>query len=99
MKKPRSKHIKKATRAEGRSRRVEVARESGYLLSNSAVERALLTGEHADLLTNLFGESAYDELTQLARSTAVRVDRAGWPAVLILPGIMGTKLGYPVGGL
>lgn len=65
---------------------------SGYALNNDAVEEALITGEHRALLESYFGEEVYEELTTLAtraRSTRVR----GGPRVLILPGIMGSKLG------
>lgn len=58
------------------------------------VERALVTGEEAGLLEDLFGERGYAELRQLAREATARPTRGG-TRVLILPGIMGSKLGPP----
>lgn len=62
------------------------------LLDHRSVERALITGEHAGVLEDHFGEGAYAELKQLAREAALRSTRGG-TRVLILPGIMGSKLG------
>jgi pimeloyl-ACP methyl ester carboxylesterase len=64
----------------------------GYRLSDEQVEQALLTGEHAVELETYFGEAAYRELRRLAVEGQTRVKRGG-PRVLILPGIMGSKLG------
>ncbi|MDX1433952.1 MAG: alpha/beta fold hydrolase, partial [Gammaproteobacteria bacterium] len=61
-------------------------------MSDAAVEDALISGEHRDLLEGYFGEDAYEELRSLCtRSRAARV--RGGPRVLVLPGIMGSKLG------
>jgi pimeloyl-ACP methyl ester carboxylesterase len=60
-------------------------------MTNQAIEEALATGAHHGLLEDYFGEAHYAELRQLARQAA-RATRGG-PRVLILPGIMGSKLG------
>ncbi len=65
---------------------------TGFELSNDAVETALLTGELAGPLEDYFGTENYQELRQLQREAASRSMRGG-PRVLILPGIMGSKLG------
>ena len=65
---------------------------NGYRLTDAELEEALLTGQHVELLESYFGEAAYQELVQLA-SRAKRRGPAGGPRVLILPGIMGSKLG------
>ncbi len=67
-------------------------RHSEWELSDEQVEIALQTGEHAGLLEDYFGREEYQELQQLAREAAARSVRGG-PRVLILPGIMGSKLG------
>ena len=64
-----------------------------YNLSNEAVERALLTGEYADLLRDYFADENYDELQQLARQAANRGTTRGGPRTLILPGILGSTIG------
>jgi pimeloyl-ACP methyl ester carboxylesterase len=65
---------------------------SGFALDDDEVENALITGEYRDLLEDYFGEEAYEELRGL--STRARSTRArGGPRVLVLPGIMGSKLG------
>ncbi|NKK96934.1 CHAT domain-containing protein [Rhizobium leguminosarum] len=58
----------------------------------SRVERALVTGEESGLLEDLFGEREYAELRRLARDASAQSTRGG-TRVLILPGIMGSKLG------
>jgi pimeloyl-ACP methyl ester carboxylesterase len=64
------------------------------LLKDDFVEEALVTGEHRDLLEAYFGEEAYEDLRILAtRSRSART--RGGPRVLLLPGIMGSKLGKP----
>ena len=70
----------------------EQLRYSEWELSDDQVEIALQTGEHAGLLEDYFGREEYEELRQLARQAAARSVRGG-PRVLILPGIMGSKLG------
>lgn len=60
-------------------------------LSDEEVEAALLTGEHEGALRDYFGEAEYDELRQLKEKAALRSVRGG-ARVLILPGIMGSRL-------
>ena len=65
-----------------------------YILKNEEVERALLTGAHAELLEDYFGKeqmAALQRLASKANSHSVR----GGDRVLILPGIMGSTLGFP----
>jgi pimeloyl-ACP methyl ester carboxylesterase len=52
----------------------------------------LRSGAHAALLSAYFGEQEYRELCLLAKLAAIRRDPRG-PAVFLLPGIMGSKLG------
>ncbi|MCZ6790705.1 MAG: hypothetical protein O7C70_02785, partial [Candidatus Dadabacteria bacterium] len=68
--------------------------ESGYRLNDSEIEQALLTGEHSGLLEDYFGEQAYIELKQMSLEAAAKTRKKG-PRVLILPGIMGSKIGKP----
>lgn len=67
---------------------------SAIELSDTAVEEALRTGDQPGLLEDLFGTAGYAELRALARDAAARSVRGG-ERVLILPGIMGSKLGFP----
>ncbi len=67
---------------------------SSYALKDDLVEQALVTGEHRDLLEAYFGEEAYQDLQTLATRAQSARTRGG-PRVLILPGIMGSKLGTP----
>jgi pimeloyl-ACP methyl ester carboxylesterase len=67
---------------------------TGYQLQDGELEKALLSGDHAEILEQYIGEPEYEELKQLAMD-AYRTDVRGGPRVLILPGIMGSKLGYP----
>jgi pimeloyl-ACP methyl ester carboxylesterase len=62
-------------------------------LPDEAIERALASGEQPGLLEDYFGPAQYAELRRLAQESAVRAVRGG-ERVLILPGIMGSKLGY-----
>lgn len=65
---------------------------SEFSLTNAEIERALRTGEHAGLLEDYFGPEQYAELRELARDASTRAVRGG-DKVLILPGIMGSKIG------
>jgi pimeloyl-ACP methyl ester carboxylesterase len=67
--------------------------QSAIELPDEAVEEALRTGENQSLLEDLFGTAGYAELRALAREAAARSIR-GAERVLIVPGIMGSKLGY-----
>src|SRR5690606_22203115 len=90
---------KRSTRKSAAKTAVEqqTVRGSEWELSDEQVEIALQTGEQAGLLEDYFGREEYDELRQLAREAAARGVRGG-PRVLILPGIMGSKLGRPRAG-
>ncbi|MDJ0837244.1 MAG: CHAT domain-containing protein [Acidobacteriota bacterium] len=66
--------------------------QSAFELSDEMVTSALTTGRHRDLLERLFGEEEYEALVKLAGKARSRRSRGG-PRVLILPGIMGSKLG------
>ncbi len=65
---------------------------TGYQVRDAEIERLLLAGGHQSLLEEYFGEDSYEELRALAQETARRSVRGG-PRVLILPGIMGSKIG------
>lgn len=92
------------SRKSGRARKSAARKQTGsaagagaesrspFSLTNEAVEAALLTGELDAPLADYFGEAEFAELRQLARAASSRSVRGG-PAVLILPGIMGSKIG------
>jgi pimeloyl-ACP methyl ester carboxylesterase len=63
-------------------------------MSDAEVERALRTGDQLGMLEDLFGAPALDELRRLSRDAEATGVRGG-DRVLILPGIMGSKLGFP----
>lgn len=65
-----------------------------FELKASEIERALVTGEHSQLLERYFGAERYAEMQDLARKANTRSVRGG-PRVYILPGIMGSTLGSP----
>ena len=67
--------------------------QQAFTLPDDVVEEALRTGDQPGLLEDLFGPAGYVELRALARQTAARSVRGG-KRVMILPGIMGSKLGY-----
>ena len=71
-----------------------------FQADDAAILRALETGAQADSLREFFGLDAYTDLTALAEQAAVvraqrKLAKRGKPApqVLILPGIMGSKIG------
>ncbi|HMD73430.1 MAG TPA: alpha/beta fold hydrolase [Steroidobacteraceae bacterium] len=68
-----------------------------FRAEESAVLKALGNGTHASDLRHYFGESAYAELAQLARSAESAREPSGVP-VFVLPGIMGSRLGSVVRG-
>jgi pimeloyl-ACP methyl ester carboxylesterase len=63
-------------------------------LHDEQVVAWLRSGENAATLSANFGEAEYLELRRLARAVGARRTRGG-PRVLILPGIMGSKIGTP----
>src|SRR6185295_8431345 len=65
---------------------------SPFDLDDRTIEQALRTGDYAGLLEDYFGPENYADLRQLAREADTRSVRGG-PKVLILPGIMGSKIG------
>jgi CHAT domain-containing protein/pimeloyl-ACP methyl ester carboxylesterase len=69
------------------------AARSAFQLRDETVEAALTSREHAGTLEDYFGEAQYRELQKLAREASARSVRGG-PRVLIVPGIMGSKLGW-----
>src|SRR5437773_5033469 len=71
-----------------------LTKRSGFTMQDEALEQALLSNDHAALIESYFGEKEYQELQDLARQASSRSLRGG-PRVLILPGIMGSKLGKP----
>lgn len=85
-KKPARKRARKAAKPQRKERFSE------FEFDDSAVERALQSGDHAGILEDYFGAESYRELRHLAQEAAARSVRGG-PRVLILPGIMGSKLG------
>lgn len=63
---------------------------TAYNLQNDQMERFLVTGEYSGLVEDYFGTEDYHELRELVQKAK---RRGGGPRVLILPGIMGSKLG------
>ncbi len=63
-----------------------------FQANDAAVFGALAAGRHSESLREYFGTPAHQELCVLAAS-AKRRKRAGAPPVLIIPGIMGSRLG------
>ena len=63
-------------------------------LKDEEVERALATGENSGTLQDFFGPAQYAELRRLAQDAAARGVRRGGDRVIILPGVMGSKLGF-----
>lgn len=69
-----------------------VTKSNGFSLRDDLVEKALVSGAHKVILKDYFGELVYDEVSELATRTPRKMDRDA-PKVLILPGILGSKLG------
>src|SRR5262245_35123137 len=89
MARGRTRSVKRRTK----STRTVTADREPVELKDHEVENALAIGEHSGLLEDYFGPAQYAELRSLAQEAAVRGKRGG-DRVLILPGIMGSKLGY-----
>lgn len=66
-------------------------------LHDEQIVALLRTGAHAHLLSAYFGDVLYRELSQLARLAAIRRNERG-ERVLILPGVMGSRLGDATAG-
>jgi CHAT domain-containing protein len=88
--------VKRAAKSAAAARSDEPTAERGsqsaFALRDHEVEAALETGDFAGILEDYFGETQYAELRQLAREASTRGVRGG-PRVIILPGIMGSKIG------
>ncbi len=63
-----------------------------FQADDAAVFEALAAGRHSESLREYFGMPAYQQLCVLAAKAKKR-ERAGGPPVLIIPGIMGSRLG------
>jgi pimeloyl-ACP methyl ester carboxylesterase len=99
----RSKRVRKSTKRRSASTRQRAATRQAVKreaqaepieLSNDEVERALQSGEHSGALRDFFGPAQYAELRNLAQEAAARGARRSDERVLIVPGIMGSKLGF-----
>jgi hypothetical protein len=92
--KKRTRQAPRARKTTGASGAVPAATDAStaFELKDEEVERALQTGAYSGLLEDYFGPEAYVELRQLKRDAAARTLRGG-PKVLVLPGIMGSKIG------
>ena len=66
-------------------------------LHDEQIVALLRSGAHANLLSAYFGDVLYRELSQLARLAAIRRNERG-ERVLILPGVMGSRLGEDTPG-
>ncbi len=71
--------------------RVSGAADWAFHAANSAVFEALARRSHGESLREFFGTAAYEELSLLARA-ARRVRTSGGPRVLVIPGMMGSRL-------
>jgi pimeloyl-ACP methyl ester carboxylesterase len=75
-----------------RSRRSAASADWAFHAEDDEVLDSLACGRQVDSLREYFGAPAYAELTALA-ATAKKAKKSRGPRVLILPGIMGSKLG------
>jgi pimeloyl-ACP methyl ester carboxylesterase len=80
-----------ATRRASASRSA-VSADWAFHADDDAVLGALVSGRHVRSLREYFGAPAYAELSALA-AAAKRAKKARGPKILILPGIMGSKIG------
>jgi pimeloyl-ACP methyl ester carboxylesterase len=80
------------TEARRRSQRSAGNADWAFHADDEEVLDALACGRRADCLREYFGAPAYAELTALA-AAAKKAGKPRGPRVLILPGIMGSKLG------
>src|SRR3981189_2734549 len=80
-----------ATRQAPASRSLRIA-DWAFHADDAAVLDALVSGRHAQSLREYFGAPAYAQLSVLA-AAAKRTKQPRGPKVLILPGIMGSKIG------
>jgi pimeloyl-ACP methyl ester carboxylesterase len=75
-------------------RKPDAKADWAFHADDAAVFEALGLGTHATSLREYFGAQGHAELSQLAAAARQAKRRKG-PRVLILPGIMGSKLGSP----
>jgi len=75
-----------------RRRDAAIEVSSPYRLHDDELERLLRSPADAPVLEEYFGEANYRELRDLAQEASATRVRGG-PRVLVLPGIMGSKLG------
>ena len=68
-----------------------VEAEWAFHATNAAVFAALAKGRHGESLREYFGTQDFDELSVLARAADGARTRRG-PRVLIIPGMMGSRL-------
>src|ERR1700730_17182012 len=80
-----------AVRRPNASRSARIA-DWAFHADDHAVLDALVSGRHAQSLREYFGAPAYAQLSALA-AAAKKAKRPRGPKVLILPGIMGSKIG------
>jgi pimeloyl-ACP methyl ester carboxylesterase len=80
---------KKAPARRSVSRAAET--EWAFHATNASVFRALARGRHSGSLREYFGTQPFEELTALARA-ATNAKRKGGPRILIVPGMMGSRL-------
>ena len=80
--------VKRELRAD--DQKPEGGQLTAYNLQNEQMERFLVTGEYSGLVEDYFGTEDYHEIRELVQKAK---RRGGGPRVLILPGIMGSKLG------
>src|SRR3984893_5589799 len=80
-----------AVRRPNASRSARIA-DWAFHADDHAVLDALVSGRHAQSLREYFGVPAYAQLSVLA-AAAKKAKRPRGPKVLILPGIMGSKIG------
>lgn len=64
-----------------------------FALSDTAMERLLVTGEHKEELVDYFGAAEYRDLARLARQAANTSIKDDALHVIVVPGIMGSQLG------
>ncbi len=83
---------RKPAKPRSTSRREADEVPSVWRLGDGEIERLLRSGRQAPLLQEYFGGDPYRTLRDMAREAAATRTRGG-PRVLVLPGIMGSKLG------
>jgi pimeloyl-ACP methyl ester carboxylesterase len=93
-KRPAKKRARKRARTARRATRGRKRQSQSLFAANDGdVERWLATGERRSQLEDYFGPEQLRELEDLARES-MRSRVRGGPKVLVLPGLMGSKLGY-----